>query len=85
MTAPTEGSLIGARLKRPDGPPKLMGAAAYAADLVMSGLLHVRLVLSPHAHASITSVDSSEALAVCDAAMPGLLDPFRAGDDAGPA
>ena len=62
MTASTEGSLIGARLKRPDGPPKLMGAAPYAADLVLPGLLHVRLVLSPYAHARITSVDVSEAL-----------------------
>jgi putative membrane protein len=34
---------------------------------------------------AVPDVPDAEALAVCDAAMPGLLDPFRAGRDTGPA
>lgn len=68
MTAPAHGSLIGARLKRPDGPPKLQGVAPYAADLALPGLLHVRLVLSPYAHARIGTVDASAAMA-----LPGVV------------
>ncbi|MGE3268541.1 MAG: xanthine dehydrogenase family protein molybdopterin-binding subunit, partial [Chloroflexota bacterium] len=54
-------SYIGARLKRPDGPPKLTGEAQYAADLSLPGMAHVRLVLSPYAHARILSVNADEA------------------------
>ena len=46
-------SYIGARLTRPDGPPKVSGEARYAADLSLPGMLHVRLLLSPYAHARI--------------------------------
>ncbi|MCC6175949.1 MAG: xanthine dehydrogenase family protein molybdopterin-binding subunit [Chloroflexi bacterium] len=80
MTTP---SAIGARLKRPDGPAKLTGEARYAADLTLPGMLHVRLALSPHAHARIVSVDREMALTV-----PGVvavvtaedLAPFIAGE-----
>jgi CO/xanthine dehydrogenase Mo-binding subunit len=80
MTAPADGpraddSLIGARLKRPDGPAKLTGSAAYAADLVMPAMLHVRLLLSPHAHARIVAIDASEVLAV-----PGVVAVVTAAD-----
>ena len=34
---------------------------------------------------AVPDVPDAEALAVCDAAMPGLLDPFRAGRSPGPA
>ncbi len=80
MTVPADnssasGSLIGARLKRPDGPAKLTGSAPYAADLAMPGLLHVRLVLSPHAHARIVGIDAAEALA-----LPGVVAVVTAAD-----
>jgi CO/xanthine dehydrogenase Mo-binding subunit len=68
MTDATSGSYIGARLTRPDGPPKLTGEARYAADLSLPRLLHVRLVLSPHAHARIVSVRAAAALEV-----PGVV------------
>src|SRR5689334_7931093 len=73
--APTNDSLIGARLKRPDGPPKLQGSAPYAADLALPGLLQVRLVLSPYAHARIGAVDPSAALA-----LPGVVAVVTAAD-----
>ena len=38
----TPGSYIGARLRRPDGPPKVTGEAQYAADLSLPGMLYVR-------------------------------------------
>ena len=64
----TSGSYIGARLKRPDGPEKVCGEARYAADLSLPGQLHVRLVLSPHAHARIVSVNGEAARSV-----PGVV------------
>jgi CO/xanthine dehydrogenase Mo-binding subunit len=64
----SRGSYIGARLKRPDAPPKLTGEARYAADLSLPGMLHVRLVLSPHAHARILSIDAEAALE-----LPGVV------------
>src|SRR4029453_15020423 len=46
------------------GPAKVTGAAQYAADLPVVGLLHARPVLSEYAHARIVSIDATEALAV---------------------
>src|SRR5260221_13741559 len=61
-------SYIGARLTRPDGPPKVTGEARYAADLSLPGTLHVRLVLSPYAHARVVSVEKQAALE-----LPGVV------------
>jgi len=46
---------------RLDAPAKVTGAAQYAADVQVMGLLHARPVLSPHAHARILSIDVAEA------------------------
>jgi CO/xanthine dehydrogenase Mo-binding subunit len=61
-------SILGARIPRVDGPEKVTGQARFGADLPLPGMLHVRLVLSPHAHARIGRIDSSQALAV-----PGVV------------
>ena len=78
----TPGSYIGARLPRPDGPPKLSGEAQYAADLSLPGMLHVRLLLSPYAHARIVGVKSA-------GGFRAAYDPFAAAvfyvDTPGPA
>jgi CO/xanthine dehydrogenase Mo-binding subunit len=74
-TDETPDSYIGARLPRPDGPTKLTGEARYAADLSLPGQLHVRLVLSPHAHARILSVNVDDARAV-----PGVVAVVTASD-----
>lgn len=39
--------------------PRVTGAARYAQDVELDGMLHARLVRSPHPHAGILSVDAS--------------------------
>ena len=58
---------VGTRPVRPDGVPKVTGAAQYGADLAMPGMLVGRILRSPHAHARIRSIDTSKA-----AALPGV-------------
>jgi CO/xanthine dehydrogenase Mo-binding subunit len=58
---------VGTRPIRPDGFDKVTGKAAYGADLVMPGMLHGRVLRSPHAHARIAGVDTRKALA-----LPGV-------------
>ncbi|MDI6820130.1 MAG: xanthine dehydrogenase family protein molybdopterin-binding subunit [Candidatus Hodarchaeaceae archaeon] len=54
-------SYIGERVPRIDAIEKVTGAAQYAADLRLPGMLHVKLLKSPHAHARIVRIDTSEA------------------------
>jgi CO/xanthine dehydrogenase Mo-binding subunit/aerobic-type carbon monoxide dehydrogenase small subunit (CoxS/CutS family) len=46
---------------------KATGTAPYAADLARDGMLHLKIVRSPHAHARVLGVDAAEALA-----LPGV-------------
>src|SRR5215468_8592218 len=55
---------VGTSPIRPDGVPKVTGVAQYGADLAMPGMLHGRILRSPHAHARIRSIDTSRALAL---------------------
>jgi len=48
--------LVGKRMRRGDSPERLTGQVRYTGDLVLPGLLHGRLVRSPHASARIVSV-----------------------------
>ena len=59
---------IGTRPVRPDGVDKVTGRANFGADLSLPGMIHGKVLRSPHAHARITSVDVSGALA-----MEGVL------------
>ena len=52
---------VGKPHPRVDGPAKVTGAAEYVQDMVVTGMLYARLVLSPHAHAKIKSIDAVEA------------------------
>src|ERR687888_997024 len=67
--------VIGRSLPRPDGPPKVTGLTRYAGDLLRPGLLHARLILSPHAHARIAGIDARAATA-----LPGIVGVFTARD-----
>src|SRR5919202_2722232 len=67
--------LVGKRMRRADSPERLTGQLRYTGDLVLPGLLHARLVRSPHASARIVSVDKSEALAT-----PGVVAVLTAED-----
>ncbi|MGM4887986.1 molybdopterin-dependent oxidoreductase [Tardiphaga sp. 20_F10_N6_6] len=61
------GSAFGRSLPAPAGPQVVMGKARYTFDVVMDGLLHIKMLRSPHPHARIVSIDSSAARA-----MPGV-------------
>lgn len=56
--------VIGTRPIRHDGADKVTGRAKYGADLNVPGMLYGKILRSPHAHARITSIDTSAALAV---------------------
>ncbi|MBC7477785.1 MAG: molybdopterin-dependent oxidoreductase, partial [Pseudorhodobacter sp.] len=55
---------VGTRPARPDGIDKVKGRALYGADMNAPGQLVARILRSPHAHAEIVSIDTSEALAL---------------------
>ncbi|MEE8177381.1 MAG: molybdopterin cofactor-binding domain-containing protein, partial [Acidobacteriota bacterium] len=54
-------SLIGGRIRRVDGPGKVSGNARYTYDVNLNGMLYGKILRSPHAHAKIKSIDTSEA------------------------
>ncbi|MFN0006320.1 MAG: xanthine dehydrogenase family protein molybdopterin-binding subunit [Planctomycetota bacterium] len=60
-------SVIGKPHRKVDGIAKATGAAVYADDIVLPGMLHAKTLRSPHAHARIVSIDASRALA-----LPGV-------------
>ncbi len=59
--------VIGTRPIRHDGVDKVTGRAKYGADISLPGMLHAKVLRSPHAHARIKSIDVSAALA-----LPGV-------------
>lgn len=61
---PAAGTAFGRSLPAPAGPKVVRGAERYTFDLAMEGLLHIKILRSPHAHAKIVSIDKSDALAV---------------------
>src|SRR5436190_7616216 len=61
-------NVIGARLKRVEDPRLITGAAKYIDDLKLPGIAYVAILRSPHAHARITSIDTTKA-----AAHPGVV------------
>jgi CO/xanthine dehydrogenase Mo-binding subunit len=58
---------VGISIPRPDGPEKVTGRVQYVADIQAKGLLHAKLLRSPHAHAKIVSIDTAAARA-----LPGV-------------
>ena len=66
---------IGKRTIRPDGADKVTGRAAYGADFTMPGMLHGRVLRSPHPHARIKSINFDKALA-----LPGVKAVMSAAD-----
>ena len=66
---------VGTRPARYDAKSKVTGQALYATDINLPGLLHGRILRSPHAHARIRSIDTSKA-----EAMPGVHAVITAAD-----
>ena len=57
-----EFRVIGTRPIRHDGFDKVTGRARYGADYTFPGMLHGKVLRSPHAHARIVSIDYQKAL-----------------------
>lgn len=60
-------AVVGTRPPRYDAPDKVTGHALYGPDISLPGLLHGKVLRSPHAHARIRSIDTSKA-----EALPGV-------------
>jgi CO/xanthine dehydrogenase Mo-binding subunit/aerobic-type carbon monoxide dehydrogenase small subunit (CoxS/CutS family) len=66
---------IGAGLPAPAGPDIVTGRARFTVDTVTEGVLHMKLLRSPHAHAWIRSIDAAAALR-----LPGVAAVFTYSD-----
>ena len=76
MTQPeTNYQYLGKGRKIIDGLEKVIGGAQYTADVRLPGMLHLRPVLSPYAHARIVAIDTAAALQV-----PGVVAVLTADD-----
>ena len=62
------GKALGASLPNPFTDAILTGQARYTMDIAIDGLLHMKVLRSPHAHARIKSIDKKKALAI-----PGVV------------
>ena len=60
--------VVGTRPIRHDGLDKVTGRARFGADIHMAGMLHGKVLRSPHAHARIRSIDTSKA-----ESLPGVI------------
>jgi 4-hydroxybenzoyl-CoA reductase subunit alpha len=60
-------ALIGRRNRKVDGYGKVTGATVYTDDMTLPGMLHGKILRSPHPHANIVSIDTSKA-----EALPGV-------------
>lgn len=60
--------VLGTRPMRHDAYDKVTGAARFGADLNLPGMLHGKVLRSPHSHARIRSIDTSQA-----EALPGVM------------
>jgi putative selenate reductase molybdopterin-binding subunit len=58
------GDAFGRSLPAPAGPQLVRGAARYTFDTEVEGLLHIKMLRSPHPHAKIISIDKTAALAI---------------------
>ncbi len=59
---------IGHSVKRKEDDRFIRGKGTYVDDVVLPGMLHMAILRSPYAHATITSIDTSAA-----AAVPGVV------------
>ena len=62
-----ELAVVGTRRKRLDGFEKVSGRSVFTDDIKLPGMLHGKILRSPHARARIVSIDTSKA-----EALPGV-------------
>ena len=60
----SDNHLIGKPQRKIEGLDKSSGRAVYTDDIQLPGMLHGKILRSPHAHARIVSIDTSEAEAL---------------------
>jgi CO/xanthine dehydrogenase Mo-binding subunit/aerobic-type carbon monoxide dehydrogenase small subunit (CoxS/CutS family) len=60
---PGPGEALGRNLPAPAGPAVITGRVRYTMDVAIDGLLHMKILRSPHPSARIVSIDTSVALA----------------------
>jgi putative selenate reductase molybdopterin-binding subunit len=58
------GAAFGRSLPAPAGPEVVRGAVRYTFDTDIKGLLHIKMLRSPHAHANIIAIDKTAALKI---------------------
>ena len=56
-----ELSVVGKNVTRIDALEKVTGKAVFATDVTLPGMLHAKVLRSPHPHARILSIDASKA------------------------
>src|SRR6516165_9920322 len=61
MPWPSQRRLIGTKVPRLDAPMKATGRAKYSFDINRPGMLHARILRSPHAHARVKNIDTAAA------------------------
>lgn len=71
--------VLGRSLIKVDGIPKVMGVARYADDLKRQGMLYGAMVVSPHPHAKVLTIDIGPAMT-----MDGVIAVLTAKDVPGP-
>ena len=57
-------TLIGSSMRKIEGLDKSTGRAVYTDDITLPGMLHGKILRSPHAHARIVSIDTAAAQAL---------------------
>jgi 4-hydroxybenzoyl-CoA reductase subunit alpha len=65
---PRDLNVIGRRMRKTDGLAKSTGRARYVDDITLPGMVHGKILRSPHPHARIISIDTSAA-----DALPGVF------------
>ncbi|MGE7154413.1 molybdopterin-dependent oxidoreductase [Methylorubrum rhodesianum] len=68
LSARAEGGPVGRSLPAPASRDVVAGRAAYTFDTAVPGLLHLKVLRAPHAHARVRRIDRAAALAV-----PGVV------------
>src|SRR3981081_3004863 len=64
IEAAAAGTAFGRSLPAPAGPQVVRGAERYTFDVALGGLLHIKMLRSPHPHAKIISIDKRASLSV---------------------
>jgi putative selenate reductase molybdopterin-binding subunit len=64
VEADCPGASVGRSLANPFGKSIVTGEARYTADVMMDGMLHIKVLRSPHAHARIKAIRKGKALKV---------------------